>query len=107
MMKELAIKFGEENVSMTQGYRSDINFNLCSYWGRYSTSVVKVMLSDESFLYYDYNTMVRNRTLYLLGFFHSTYKKETTKSAYERVMANNNQDTFAQYDFEEMNRKNK
>ncbi len=107
MMKELAIKFGEENVSMTQGYRSDINFNLCSYWGRYSTSVVKVMLSDESFLYYDYNTMVRNRTLYLLGLYDSTYKKETTKSAYERVMANNNQDTFAQYDFEEMNRKNK
>jgi len=107
MMKELETKFGEENISKTQGYRSDINFNHNSYWGRYSTSVVKVMLSDKSFLYYDFNNMVRNRTLDLLGLYDSTYKKETTKSAYERVMANNNQDTFARYDFEEMNRKNK
>lgn len=104
MMKEVIKKFGEENVTKIYAYKEDVNFNGSAYWGKYA---LKVSLKDGSYLLYDYSDMQRYKKLNLLGLYDSTYKKETTKSAYERVMKTNKQDTFARYDFEEMKRQNK
>ena len=93
MLNELRDKFGIDNVSQCNMGKSDVNFNYCSYWGRYGSKCVKISLEDGSYILYDFNDLKRYRDLKLLGIFDSTYQKEKVSDAYKRVMTTNKIDS--------------
>lgn len=92
MLKQLRDAWGEENVSCTTSYRSDVNFNYNDYWGRYSTKSVKIMLKDKSYLLYSFDSMIKHKELDMLGLYDSTYEKESVADAFKRVLDTNKVD---------------
>jgi len=102
MLGQVVKKFGKENVTKCEAYKSDVNFNHNSYWGRYSTPALKVTLKDGSYMLYDYRDMTRYKKLSLLGLYDSTYTKEKTDDAFKRVMETNEVDKALIYDMMDM-----
>jgi hypothetical protein len=90
MMNLIQSKFKDSaEVVQVSGYKQDLTHNYYKYWNRYAQDVVKVTFKDKSFLYFDYQDLVRSRTIVLLGVYDSTHKPEQVKDVYERVVETN------------------
>ena len=84
MKDKLDAMYPEAEVYSKEGYKSDLNHNFYSYWGRYGKDVVKVQLKNGNYLYYSRHDM-ENGKLTMMGMYEKDKFVETKESIYERV----------------------